>query len=413
MLCVLDPVSGAAQAAVRTLQDVGMESRLDHVYRSLLLTKFFTRGWGSTDTLTKIIRLRKILGDRGAAAKVLEEGRTEVTITKEEVGPEVTLLDGQFTSPLAARLPELCRPPVATSHFQAVLPRAWAAGGARRPMVLQFAGTGDHYYWRRRRLMALPMARERGIGSILLENPYYGLRRPRGQLRSSLHHVSDLFVMGAALIMEAHVLLSWAEREGCWPLACHGISMGGHMATLAASAWPKPVALVPCLAWTSGSVTFCQGVMAGAIDWRLLANQLVDTGDLREEVWRLVDSPEFDSQKKFLPRPDFRARPLEGGGAGELGPALEFMRGLMDECTHLGNYTPPIDPDLVELVVAAYDAYQPRHGVTPLHEVLGCRPPRVVPEGHIRAYLFHQHEFRAAIYDALDRTAAKYPARCD
>ena len=63
--------------------------------------------------------------------------------------------------------------------------------------------------------------------------------------------------------------------------------------------------------------------------------------------------------------------------------------------------------------VAAYDAYQPRHGVTPLHEVLGCRPPRVVPEGHIRAYLFHQHEFRAAIYDALDRTAAKYPARCD
>ena len=137
---------------------------------------------------------------------------------------------------------------------------------------------------------------------MILENPYYGLRKPKGQLRSSLHYVSDLFVMGACLIMEAQVLLHWAEKEGCWPLACHGISMGGHMASLAASAWPKPVALVPCLAWTSGSVTFCQGVpssffgrivsrfnfshciakvMAGAIDWRLLTKQL---GEWRDEV---------------------------------------------------------------------------------------------------------------------------------
>ena len=139
---------------------------------------------------------------------------------------------------------------------------------------------------------------------MILENPYYGLRKPKGQLRSSLHYVSDLFVMGACLIMEAQVLLHWAEKEGCWPLACHGISMGGHMASLAASAWPKPIALVPCLAWTSGSVTFCQGVlhsivrssvslskfklrlfplkvMAGAIDWRLLSKQL---GEWRDEV---------------------------------------------------------------------------------------------------------------------------------
>jgi hypothetical protein len=306
----------------------------------------------------------------------------------------------------------LCPPEVATAHFQAVLPRSWSTGPApaSRPLVLQFAGTGDHFYWRRRQLMALPMARERGVGSLLLENPYYGLRKPRGQLRSSLHHVSDLFVMGACLIMEAHVLLNWAERRGCWPLACHGISMGGHMATLAASAWPRPVALVPCLAWTSGSVTFCQGVMSGAINWQLLGDQL---GDWREDVWQMVESPEFDpaDRDKFLAYPDYRALPLEGSKASEeLGPALHFMRGLMDECTHLGNYSRPQDPDLVELVVAEHDAYQPRRGVRPLHEVLGCRPPRVVPEGHIRAYLLHQHRFREALYDALDRTAAKYPS---
>jgi Alpha/beta hydrolase domain containing 18 len=34
--------------------------------------------------------------------------------------------------------------------------------------------------------------------------------------------------------------------------------MGGHMASLGACTWPKPICLVPCLAWTSASVTFCQ-----------------------------------------------------------------------------------------------------------------------------------------------------------
>ena len=80
--------------------------------------------------------------------------------------------------------------------------------------------------------MAVPMVKERGISSILIENPYYGLRRPRKQLRSSLFYVSDLFVMGAALILESQVLLAWARSHGFSPLVCHGISMGGHMAGL-------------------------------------------------------------------------------------------------------------------------------------------------------------------------------------
>merc|ERR1719370_1930134 len=141
--------------------------------------------------------------------------------------------------------------------------------------------------------------------------------------------------------------------------------------------------------------------MAGAIDWGLLTKQL---GDWRHEVWSLVESPEFEpTRKEFIPRPDFKALPREAGDA------VNFMRGLMDECTHLGNYSKPLDPDLVEMVVARYDAYQPRRGITPLHEVLQCRKPREVPEGHVRAYLLHQEVFRKAIYDALDRAASKYP----
>ena len=83
--------------------------------------------------------------------------------------------------------------------------------------------------------MALPMLKERGIASVLIENPYYGLRKPKKQLRSSLFYVCDLFIMGAALIFESQVLLRWAVEAGYGPLVCHGVSMGGHMACLSAS----------------------------------------------------------------------------------------------------------------------------------------------------------------------------------
>ena len=65
-----------------------------------------------------------------------------------------------------------------------------------------------------------------GVSSIILENPFYGLRKPKEQFRSSLQQVSDLFVMGAALILESLVIMNFCEREGFSPIIAHGISMG-------------------------------------------------------------------------------------------------------------------------------------------------------------------------------------------
>jgi len=79
-----------------------MGSRLDHIYRSLLLTKFFTRGWGQPEHLVKIIRLRKQLGSR-ATAQALLKNNTTINITKEEKQDDAILLTGtemQDTSPL-------------------------------------------------------------------------------------------------------------------------------------------------------------------------------------------------------------------------------------------------------------------------------------------------------------------------
>lgn len=66
-------------------------------------------------------------------------------------------------------------------------------------MCIHLAGTGDHviikfitlmilgiidinfyfqYYWKRRNLVAKPLMKEGNIGAIILENPFYGVRKP-------------------------------------------------------------------------------------------------------------------------------------------------------------------------------------------------------------------------------------------
>ncbi|CAF4240490.1 unnamed protein product, partial [Rotaria sordida] len=52
----------------------------------------------------------------------------------------------------------------------------------------------------------------RDQGSILLENPYYGLRKPPDQSCSSLLYVTNLYIMGEVLILETLMLLHWCQK---------------------------------------------------------------------------------------------------------------------------------------------------------------------------------------------------------
>lgn len=70
--------------------------------------------------------------------------------------------------------------------------------------------------------------------------------------------MSDIFVMGGCLVLENLVLLHWCEKMGLGPLGVTGLSMGGHMASLSATNWPKPLVLVPCLSWSTASSVFTQ-----------------------------------------------------------------------------------------------------------------------------------------------------------
>lgn len=70
------------------------------------------------------------------------------------------------------------------------------------------------------------------------------------------------------------------------------------------------------------------------------------------------------------------------------------MNGIMDECTHLKNYSTPVDASLVIAVCAENDAYVPLKGMSKLNEVWPGAEVRYVKGGHVRAYIQCQRKFR-------------------
>lgn len=193
-------------------------SRLDIAYRRLLLTKYFTKGWGEPKNLISIMEFRKIMSNRDTCYRLVDKNH-QINILKKKTSKDCNIYDGSFTCPLVQYFPELIPQKVRTCYFQLIVPKNW--NDDFHPVVMHFAGTGDHYFWKRRNLMAKHLLK-RGIASIIIENPFYGLRKPESQVRSCLHYVSDIFVMGGCLILESIALNHWLENNGFGPLGLTG-----------------------------------------------------------------------------------------------------------------------------------------------------------------------------------------------
>ncbi|XP_072771284.1 protein ABHD18 [Nerophis lumbriciformis] len=451
-------------------------SRLDVFYRRLLLTKLFIGGWGKPEDLKRIFEFRKVIADR-ERCKSLVPKDYPVYINKTEEHTDCYIHDGVFISPLDHLVPGILPPEAVKARFQFIVPKRWQCN---RPVCIHLAGTGDHFFWRRRTLMARPMIKEAGMASLLLENPYYGYRKPKDQRRSCLKNVSDLFVMGGALMLESSVLLHWLESEGYSPVGMTGISMGGYMSSLAVTNWPKPIPLIPCLSWSTASSVFTTGVLSKAVKWTELEKQYAINSVYEEEIINLLEYCGADSfkmternvkdslmgslehelklQKEVRVGPYCRPeRKMETGASLWIGErcgdnverllsvdntrttsdilpsafeankvisgthlvknsrpslhreSISFMKGVMDECTHMANFSVPVDTSLIIVLQAREDAYVPRTGVLSLQEIWpGCEV-RFLNGGHISAYLFKQSIFRQAIYDAFNRFCQKYP----
>ena len=224
---------------------------------SAFMSKFFQHGWGDLETYRKLAELQQLVWNKQKMREIykfLQNVDIKLSDGK-KLNSCMTVFKGEFKSPLASLAPKMLPTESQTAHFQLVLPNKW---DKQKPLCIHLAGTGDHFFWRRRHFMAAPLAKDYNIASIILENPFYGYRKPKNQMRSAVNNVSDIFVMGAALMLECVSLLFWCQRNGYGPLGITGISMGGHMATIAASGWTKPIAIVPCLSWTSAAPAFTE-----------------------------------------------------------------------------------------------------------------------------------------------------------
>ncbi len=326
---------------------------LDRLYNRVANdTDFFLEGWGDltrwqTDGfLEPLLDFARAFTDDKRAPVEIEWGKTRRT-------PRLRLQYGTFRSPCAHLLP----PESHTANIMAIWPRQGRPSG----VCVHMAATGDEGF-ARRRLVALELARTAGIGAILLENPFYGQRKPAGQRGVMLRTIDELCAMGFASIVEGMALLGWLRSQGHEQLGLAGVSMGGQMAMTAAAAWPHPVAVAPFIASHSAQPVFTEGLISRHMRWDKLAQE--HAGDVEAARMRLV---------RLLETTDVRLLP------------------------------PPVRSDAAVLVSARRDAYVPRLSAQVVQSHWPGARLLWIPTGHVGGFIFHRRTFQDAIKQSFKR----------
>jgi pimeloyl-ACP methyl ester carboxylesterase len=229
--------------------------------------RFFKDGWGSNALLEKLSQ-----SPHGFGLPELHE----VTLSTARREGRLLVQEGRFPSPAAVGpLPASC----AEARFQLLLP---VDAGPRPPVCLFLASSGDHGFGMRR-FLAKPLLAQ-GMGAMLLENPYYGSRRPPGQHGEALRTVVDLLLMFRATAVEAVALLGWLLARGHPKVGVAGYSMGGSMAAYTASLFPLPAAVIPLAVAHSAAPVFTQGVLSALPDWESLGRNFGGAAAARERL---------------------------------------------------------------------------------------------------------------------------------
>ncbi|UJR28204.1 hypothetical protein I4U23_009455 [Adineta vaga] len=352
----------------------------------------FIRGWGNPLHLQELCaNRREKVAIRSECLKLVPAESIQentIQIVKQETKGDRLYLNAKFQSPLAKLYPHLVPTEVATAHFQLVLPHDHRLGIDSIPIGICYPGTGDQGYNRRRLLTANPLIKQYRVGSIILENPYYGLRKPYHQNRSSLFYVTDLLVMGGALMLETIALLHWCQKMKLTPAILHGFSLGGHMASLAFTVWSGPLSLLSCASWSTSSTAFCDGVLSRSIPWSLLKKQFYENKAYQTFYEYLRDGKKSTQSNLIV-----------------ADPVKDMMRLLMDEFTSLENYARPVESNIPNamFIVGSHDGYVLRNGIPDMSDLWpGCLV-RYIPYGHISAFLFNQSLFHHAIAEMLQR----------
>ncbi|EME31655.1 hypothetical protein Gasu_10390 isoform 1 [Galdieria sulphuraria] len=264
-------------------------------------------------------------------------------------------------------------------------------------LVIHLAATGDHGYNRRLFCFALPLANH-GISSVILENPYYGSRKPVHQVGSKLAYVQDLLLLGFATILECMSIAKYFSEDVEYRSMCFtGLSQGGLHAAMAASLYPFSVATVAAFSPHSAVPVFTDGVLRQSCSWNQLAatmNEAVQSSCTiqhpedsheRTEYDHLASSPQVS---RYIDRKEQTVR-------SQLRIALEM--------SDIRHFPQPANPNAAILLAGENDKYIPRECVEMFSKAWPHMEIRWIPSGHVTGFLFYRQHIFQAILDSLAR----------
>lgn len=332
---------------------------------------FFTAGWGDINLVDKLYLELQNMKQETLEGQMPPKMDLHLSAPEIMDNDQVIIQDGQYKT--ISRFLEYLPMESEQGYIRVVKPLSWASNEPKyTPMVLLLPGTGEKRYGRRYDGVSIPLARM-GIGSIIMEGPFYGQRKPKRQNGCKLLHVSDLPLLGAATIEEARSLLYYFMEAGYGPLVVGGISMGGLHAAMVAALTPFPVGTASLVGPPSAVPVFTSGLMADLIPWKRL--------DKDAHYYNLADRLKnryFEVDKRKMDK------------------AHELM-GRFLSVTNIENFNPPFLPEAAYFATAKRDRYVPfelvEHRMQELNQSWKGSHVCWLEGSHVSSYLFERRAF--------------------
>jgi dienelactone hydrolase len=313
--------------------------------------KMFSHGWGDDEVLDQLVDEAQHIGPPRTIDIRWRRGKRSWR------GHHI--FRGWFQSPT----PELPLPPASRAAYVEMLLPSEPFSEPRPAMAVHLAGTGDATFAGRRQI-AKPLL-DRGIGAVILENPYYGYRKPPEQFGTILRKVEDQIMMNLATVEEARAILDWLRREGFELLGTTGYSMGGFMSSFTAASMPYPVAATPCASGDSAVPTLLHSPLSSMVDWERLAE---DTGSVASAKARM----------------------------GELLDKLAMR-----------HFDPPVMPEAAIIMGTNRDEFIPTSQPEALHKHWKGSELRWIEGGHTSGWALHGGKIRDGVFDSFFRLRQK------
>lgn len=236
--------------------------------------RVFPQGWGAT-----LSQLRDIFTfDLSHPIPSLK-----IRWSKQQQGA-FSFREGVFRVPQSEHLPGEIR----DAHFRFIPP----VGRGKR-VTLLLAGWGDHGYNLRMRLVR--RLRDRGIGTVLLENPYHGRRIVPGRAGAPVSTVAEMGYLVRAAVFEGRALLKHLHGRG-YQVGVSGFSMGGSIAAMIVLGYPHPLPTSLFATPHSPEVASLEGIFRKGIPWKQFS-KVKNPEEKMRRIFRRV------SLLKFAPPP--------------------------------------------------------------------------------------------------------------